>query len=1462
MISRGGAESGGVAQLPNGDVVAIFNQIGGGGHWQARPVDIEDPHLVEWTDRNPDGSACKPSGKCKATPGIPGTDLSQAFKINPDDEYWRVIADRPDASGEKGAALVAKTKNFTSFEIEGTFHEYKWNRCVALPSLCGFGPYPRDPNAFLIPNTKVWVFYGMQKTCSFSGREFYALGTYDAPGSFAVLDARSDYANNVWDGGEGYASMHVHDPLNNRILWLPAIIEGDRDPCGDKTGEGFWRSWLASRSIGSGWFGTLGLPRVVHLDNLTSFVPRNNSFVRLRTPPLPELAQLRQRGVHISGIASPDRDIIVEAIRGQSIELVINVSASLLESDEFDFGARVLWSDDGSEYTKVGIRGGKYLPGIDLYDEINGDAISLNTSSVTSCREACMRSAVCTAWTFSAYKETDATGLCRMKEYAHHALQVASSNGAFQPYTPGSTSGYISTGDLKYASLYIDRTKSTTATDKTYGAYPNFNYSMMLPIIASDINVSLHIFCDGSIVEAFAQDGRAATTGRVYPANPTSDRISVYSSRESLPINADVFTVSSALVSDDADPPFVDMRNISANPVILTEGYTDQPYCSIIDWKSKERFVCVVTISSGGEGSFGEHCVSVYSDDGGVTWSSPKSIELPDGTSTGVPNAYATIVATKRPRLYTIYNYNAHNVTMSGRNDELGFFYMKWSDDAGETWSSDRILVPYPQTWIDRNNNPFKGKVNIMWTVDQIKTSKDDGAVYFAFTKIGAYVQNPPEEIFVMKSENLLTAEDPHDIKWTMLPEDSDHGVECLFGENCNVTVNEEGHVLPIQHEDISVVMARTSTGYLSALTLSRDLKAKDGNRRSHPAQYWNNTVSENVLVPIAGGVKHPRGPFTPKEIMPNVFFMLFYNNAGSGRNPYWLSCGRWNGKTILWSQPEIVLYDKEYHGGTSGGGYPDMHYRNGRLILTVAQKGLPQPAKSRVFLATVSTDVVSGLLKQHNSRGMPLKPIIELTTTEPNASMIPSLPATGKVAKYAQQGFTVELLVNDFASYEVGDALIFGDFMSVVVADGRLLELMFTDSTNIFRSTMDSACAALLITGARNQAHHVSIVADGGPGISFFVVDGVLCDGSWKWVPEGMEKIPSGNLNLGRASRARLFDRAFRTSQVVSMFRLYRDQETSITNAIKDYFPLISIAFSVLLFAFIYVAWREDVREALEEAGCDISHDLEKVLLPDSETGVVIDAKVKKERHNKVFKRWGAALISLGLGGGFAPSITKAIIHSHVWEVGTDSPHTDVDAWLYIHICGGIIWGAAIVSQLISGGSHHTRVQTCHRVIGWIGAVCLLVGVAFAGGLVWTVHYDFCVKESLSIGAGVYTIILAVAASANIIQAVRYARMRDFPSHKDSALMAIMWTMDPAVHRSFMWLLHIVCYSCFSPASFVGRSDTLNVISKMPANVVLFVWCFCIMIHARRVNKTLIINGSGQYVLFAIQVANGLSKM
>ena len=234
----------------------------------------------------------------------------------------------------------------------------------------------------------------------------------------------------------------------------------------------------------------------------------------------------------------------------------------------------------------------------------------------------------------------------------------------------------------------------------------------------------------------------------------------------------------------------------------------------------------------------------------------------------------------------------------------------------------------------------------------------------------------------------------------------------------------------------------------------------------------------------------------------------------------------------------------------------------------------------------------------------------------------------------------------------------------------------------------------------------------------------------------------------------------------------------------VKDLFSILSIASAAVLFCVIYCVWGNDVREALLDATePDSSKTLDEALLPASSSPppATLDAKA---RQNAVYKRWGGALILFGLGGGFAPSITKAIIHNHVWDVGTDRPHPDVDTWLYVHIAGGLLWGVAIVSQLISGGSSVAWKQAWHRIMGWLGVVSVLGGVAFAGGLVWTIHYDFCVPESFSLAAGLYTIVLAIASSVNMILAVVYAKKREFATHKDYALCAIYWTMDDGSRR------------------------------------------------------------------------------
>jgi hypothetical protein len=259
---------------------------------------------------------------------------------------------------------------------------------------------------------------------------------------------------------------------------------------------------------------------------------------------------------------------------------------------------------------------------------------------------------------------------------------------------------------------------------------------------------------------------------------------------------------------------YEDSRNIRNGNVMMASAYTDQPYCAVNPRSSisgNEVWSCVITASMGGEGSAGEQVYSVVSEDRGKTWSAPVTVEAGTATPGGLPNAYANIILADQrhqhafplsKRLYAVYNLNLHNVTLSGRKDELGFFYMRYSDNDGQSWSTERYLVPYPNTWVD-NQNDFNGTTHIMWTVDQIKRMPG-GAVAFAFTKIGKYVQNPPEEIFFMHSPNLLSAANAEDITWELYPAASDHGLKAPAMYNPNTTVMEEGHLLPLAQVSLS----------------------------------------------------------------------------------------------------------------------------------------------------------------------------------------------------------------------------------------------------------------------------------------------------------------------------------------------------------------------------------------------------------------------------------------------------------------------------------------------------------------------------------------------------------------------------------------------------------------------------------------------------------------------------------
>jgi hypothetical protein len=358
-----------------------------------------------------------------------------------------------------------------------------------------------------------------------------------------------------------------------------------------------WIRWGAAR----GWFGTLTLPRVIELGNITHDDGQRDLF--LKTPPLPELSALRLSGTGAStsmrvelpavpggGDGTPGAAVAaVVPLRpalefGRSAEVLARFETPPPSADggAWDFGIQLLWSGDSerqpaqpplqaseeAEYTRVGVRDGTLLPGIDLWDEVNGDRSRIDRcASHAACRQQCGAQAWCQAWTWTMPGNSSATaaadgGVCRLKASAARVLLVThGSPGCFLP-THGnwgggfSWSGFMQQRRVRFAALYIERNHSwpSSPTDRTGNgsstAFGHFGYAQLLRIVPTDATIDVHAYVDRSILEVFANGGRAAVTARVYPWRATSDRLAVFNrGRTRVSVNCSAWQMARSNVS-------------------------------------------------------------------------------------------------------------------------------------------------------------------------------------------------------------------------------------------------------------------------------------------------------------------------------------------------------------------------------------------------------------------------------------------------------------------------------------------------------------------------------------------------------------------------------------------------------------------------------------------------------------------------------------------------------------------------------------------------------------------------------------------------------------------------------------------------------------------------------------------------------------------------------------------------
>ena len=565
-----------------------------------------------------------------------------------------------------------------------------------------------------------------------------------------------------------------------------------------------------------------------------------------------------------------------------------------------------------------------------------------------------------------------------------------------------------------------------------------------------------------------------------------------------------------------------DRRNIATGYEIPKESYCDQPYVVKTD---DGAWLCTLTTGAGQEGHSGQHVISTRSTDMGKTWSERADIEPP-----GPPEA-SWVMPLKVPggRIYAFYLHNTDNIReviadteyARKRVDTLGHYMYRFSDDHGRSWSAQRYEIPIRATRMDWEN-PYKGKVRFFWGVG--KPMVHGGKAYIGFSKVGRLGEGflASSEGFFLCSENILAERNPARIRWELLP-DGDVGLTAPEGP-----IAEE-HNLVAMNDGSLYCTYRTVQGH------NCHAYSRDGGHTWDGPQYA--AYSNGRLV------KHPRAANFVRKFSNGKYLLWYHNHGGktyAGRNPAWLCGGVERDGVILWSQPEIVLYDDDPETRIS---YPDFIEDEGRYFITETQKTV-------ACVHEIDRTLLEGLWNQRASRTIADDGRV-LSLTESQLKPGTSVPMPRLPDLSGRGGFTVELWVN-FANVSADQILLDnraenGKGIALTTTDRGTVKLAMNDGRR--ECAWDCDPGVLL----KDTLHHIVAIVDGGPKIISFVVDGILCDGGesrqygWgRFVPAMGDVNGSRQLKValrlnGRIRALRLYDRYLRTSEAVGNFNAGR---------------------------------------------------------------------------------------------------------------------------------------------------------------------------------------------------------------------------------------------------------------------------------------------------------------------------------
>ncbi|CAF3258461.1 unnamed protein product [Rotaria sp. Silwood2] len=338
----------GSTTIVNGTPIIIYTGITNENRQvqcQAKPANISDPTLTNWTKSTLNPLITYPNGR----------DPSTAFQ-DIENNYYLIYGYGTEELG--GQAVLFTSKNFLNWTYLHPIHSNQYDKFWECPDI------------FNITNRIVLK-------ASLLGHDFWTIGDID-PYKLIFTPFNHDLGEFIQliDHGKFYASKTFYDPINDQ-----QIIMG-------------WTSEDDNLGPQRGWQGFHTLPRTIFL---------SDDGLELRLRPIETLKTLRDSQSHrnFNDIILPSElpFELIPDINGNQIEIQINWQFPMKQN--LDFGLIVLSTPDGIQRTSIGIASRDNTTVMTNWDLPGWDYFSVpNILQSSDCQIACNKDKKCQAWTF------------------------------------------------------------------------------------------------------------------------------------------------------------------------------------------------------------------------------------------------------------------------------------------------------------------------------------------------------------------------------------------------------------------------------------------------------------------------------------------------------------------------------------------------------------------------------------------------------------------------------------------------------------------------------------------------------------------------------------------------------------------------------------------------------------------------------------------------------------------------------------------------------------------------------------------------------------------------------------------------------------------------------------------------------------------------------------------------------